>query len=76
MLVTAVVVYTVSRSRRRSYFGVETWTRHGEAFAVYFNLFSRMSMFETRDGVLGLRRPLGGLPRLDRGPGTVAVHRW
>ena len=45
-----------SRSRRRSYWGVETWTRRGEAFAVYFNMFSRMSILEMRDGVLGLRR--------------------
>jgi hypothetical protein len=31
-----------------------------------------MSMFETRDGVLGVRPPLAGLPRLDPAPGTVA----
>ncbi len=31
-----------------------------------------MSIFETRNGVLGLRRPLGGLPKLDVVPGTVA----
>ena len=30
-----------------------------------------MSVFETRDGVLGVRPPLGGLPRLDPVPGTV-----
>jgi hypothetical protein len=52
--------------------GVETWTRHGEAFAVYFGLFARISIFETRDGVLGVRRPFSGLPQLDPVPGTVA----
>jgi len=31
-----------------------------------------MSVWEVRDGVLGVRRPLGGLPSLDRVPGTVA----
>jgi len=72
MLVTAVVGYTVVTLAAQVYFGVDTWSRYGEAFSVYFNLFSRMSVFETRDGVLGFRRPLGGLPRLDTPPGTVA----
>jgi hypothetical protein len=52
-------------------FGTEEWTRRGEAFAVYFNLFSRISIWETRDRVVGVRPPLGGLPRLDPVPGTV-----
>ena len=71
MLVTAALIYTVYTLAAQVYFGVETWTRYGESFAVYFNLFSRMSVFETRAGVLGLRRPLGGLPRLDQAAGTV-----
>lgn len=71
-LVTAVVGYTVVTLAAQVYFGVDTWSRRGEAFAVYFNLFARMSVFETRDGTLGFRRPLGGLPKLDTPPGTVA----
>ena len=60
-----------TRSSCRRVFGTEAWTRNGEAFAVYFNLFARMSIWETRDRVVGVRPPLGGLPRLDtrrRGP--------
>ena len=72
MLVTAVIGYTLLMLAAQVYWGVETWTRNGEAFAVYYNLFARMSVFETRDDVLGVRRPLGGLPRLDPLPGTVA----
>ncbi len=72
MLVTAVVGYTVVTLAAQVYFGVDTWSRRGEAFAVYFNLFARMSVFETRNGTLGVRRPLGGLPKLDTPPGTVA----
>ena len=72
MLVTAALGYTMLTLAAQYVWGVETWTRNGEAFAVYFNLFSRLSIFETRDGVLGVRRPLGGLPRLDPVPGTVA----
>jgi hypothetical protein len=71
-LVTAAVVYTAGTLAAQYVYGVETWSRRGEAFAVYFNLFSRMSVFETRDGVVGLRPPLAGLPRLDPAPGTVA----
>jgi hypothetical protein len=52
--------------------GVETWTRRGEAFSVYFTLFSMVSPFETRERVVGVRPPLSGLPRLDAVPGTVA----
>ena len=72
LLVTAVLGYTALTLAAQYQWGVETWTRNGEAFAVYYNLFARLSIFETRDGVLGVRRPLGGLPRLDPAPGTVA----
>jgi hypothetical protein len=71
-LTTAVVGYTVVTLAAQSVWGVETWTRRGEAFSVYYNLLSRISAFETRDRVLGLRPPLGGLPKLDPVPGTVA----
>ncbi len=70
-LTTAAVVYTVYTLAMQAVFGTEAWTRNGEAFAVYFNLFSRISVWETRDRVVGLRPPLGGLPRLDPVPGTV-----
>jgi hypothetical protein len=71
-LVTAVVGYTVVTLAAQSVWGTETWSRRGEAFSVYFNLFSRVSPFETRDRVVGVRPPLAGLPKLDAAPGTVA----
>jgi hypothetical protein len=52
---------------------VEAWSARGEAFSVYFNLFSRMSVFETRDRVLGVRPPLAGLAHLRAGAGTAAL---
>jgi hypothetical protein len=73
MLAIAVVGYTVITLAAQAVFGVETWTRRGEAFAVYFDLFARISPFERRDGVLGVRPLLAGLPRLDPVPGTVAL---
>jgi hypothetical protein len=70
-LTTAVVGYTVYTLAAQAVFGTETWTRNGETFGVYYNLFSRMSIWERRGRVIGLRPPLGGLPRLDVVPGTV-----
>ena len=72
-LTNAIVGYTVVTLAAQSVWGVETWTRRGEAFSVYFNLFARISPFETRDRVVGVRPPLAGLPQLDPVPGTVAV---
>ena len=72
-LVTAALGYTIVTLAAQVVFGVETWTRRGETFAVYFNLFARMSPVETRDRVVGLRPPLTGLPRLDDVPGTVPL---
>jgi hypothetical protein len=54
-------------------FGVDAWTRRADAFGVYFNMFSRLSPFERRDGVLYLRLPLSGAPSWPVVPGTVAL---
>jgi hypothetical protein len=70
-LTTAAVVYSIYTIAMQAIFGTDAWTRNGEAFAVYFNFFSRLSVWETRDRVVGLRPPLGGLPRLAALPGTV-----
>jgi hypothetical protein len=71
-LAIAVLGYTALTLAAQAVYGVETWTRRGEAFAVYFDLFGRISPFERRDGVVGVRPPLAGLPRLDPVTGTVA----
>jgi hypothetical protein len=71
MLAVVVLAYTVIALAGQAVFGVETWTRRGEAFAVYFDLFSRIAPFERRDGVVGVRPPLAGLPKLDVVAGTV-----
>jgi hypothetical protein len=69
----ATLVYSALTFVAMALYGVETWTARGEAYSVYFNLFSRISVFESRDGVVGLRRPLAGLPALAAGSGTVAL---
>lgn len=70
---TLILVYTAITLVAQAIYGTETWSRRGEGFAVYFGLLARISKIETRGGVVGLRPLLGGLPRLDRAPGTVAV---
>ena len=65
----ATLVYSALTFIAMALYGVETWSARGEAFSVYFNLFSRISPFETRDRVLGLRPPLAGLAALKPGAG-------
>jgi hypothetical protein len=69
----ATLVYSALTFVAMALYGVETWIARGEAFSVYFNLFSRLSPVETRDGVVGLRRPLSGLANLSPGAGTVPL---
>jgi hypothetical protein len=54
-------------------YGIDRWTDRGDGFAVYFNLFSRLSVLERRDGVLHRRSPLAGVTSLELVPGTVAL---
>jgi hypothetical protein len=72
-LAIATLVYSALTFIAMALYGVETWIARGEAFSVYFNLFSRLAPIETRDGVVGYRRPLSGLPSLPVLPGTVML---
>ena len=72
-LAIATLIYSALTFIAMALYGVETWIERGEAFSVYFNLFSRLSPIETRDRVVGYRRPLSGLPALEVLPGTVPL---
>jgi hypothetical protein len=72
-LAVATLVYSALTFVAMALYGVETWVARGEAFSVYFNLFSRLSPIETREGVVGLRRPLAGLAALRPVSGTVPL---
>ncbi|HEX8159236.1 MAG TPA: fenitrothion hydrolase, partial [Solirubrobacteraceae bacterium] len=72
MLAIVVGGYTALTLAGQALYGVECWTLRAEPFSVYFNVLSRISPFEARDGVVGVRPLLGGLPRLDIVPGTIA----
>jgi hypothetical protein len=72
-LAVAALVYSALTFVAMALYGVETWIERGEAFSVYFNLFSRLSPIETRNGIVGVRRPLAGLAALRPRPGTVPL---
>ncbi|MDX6698218.1 MAG: hypothetical protein QOE65_1615 [Solirubrobacteraceae bacterium] len=67
------LAYALIQLAGMSFYGVEPWTRRADGFGVYFNLFSRLSPWERRDGVLYLRTPLSGVTSLSPVPGTVAL---
>ncbi|HEU0025376.1 MAG TPA: hypothetical protein VFQ12_12125 [Thermoleophilaceae bacterium] len=69
----AALIYSAATFVGMALYGVDPWIRRGEAFSVYFNLFSRLSPLETRDGEVGLRRPLSGLAALEPVAGTVPL---
>jgi hypothetical protein len=72
-LAIAALVYSALTFVAMALYGVETWIARGEAFSVYFNLFSRISPIETRGREVGFRPPLSGLPALKAGAGTVPL---
>jgi hypothetical protein len=72
-LAIAVLIYSAATFIAMALYGVEAWCDRGEAFSVYFNLFSRISVFETRGRELGVRKPLSGLAALRPAAGTVPL---
>ena len=72
-LAIAVLVYSAVTFVGMALYGVERWCDRGEAFSVYFNLFSRLSIFETRDHEVGVRPFLSGVAQLEHLRGTVPL---
>ena len=73
VLVALALLYAATQLVGMSVFGIETWTRRADAFAVYFNLFSRLAPLHWRNRTLYRRAPLSGVPHLELVPGTVAL---
>ena len=69
----AALVYSAATFVAMALYGVEEWIERGEAFGVYFNLFSRISPVVRRGSQLGLRRPLAGLAQFEAQAGTAAL---
>ena len=72
-LAVATLAYSAVTFVGMALYGVERWCERGEAFSVYFNLFSRLSAFETREREVGVRPLLSGLARLEPMRGTVPL---
>jgi hypothetical protein len=72
-LAVLALVYAAVQFVGMSLYGIETWTRYGDGFGVYYGLFARISPLHwTRAGV-SVRKPLSGLTSLVPVPGTVAM---
>jgi hypothetical protein len=72
-LIIFALGYVVVQLIGMSLYGIETWTSRGDAFSVYFNLFSRLSPLHWFRDRLELRPPLAGVVTLEPLPGTVAL---
>jgi hypothetical protein len=69
----AALLYSAYTLAAMGLFGIEEWLDNGEAFSVYFGMFSRLSAIEARGEQLGLRRPLASTTKWARVPGSLAV---
>ena len=69
----AALIYSGITFVGMALFGVEKWCERGETFGVLFNMFSRISPLEVRDGSLGRRPWLSGGVGWSLVPGSVAL---
>jgi hypothetical protein len=72
-LAVMMVVYAAIQLVGMAVYGIEAWSDRADGFGVYFNLFSRLSVFERRDGVLHTRPLLSGAPRMPVVAGSTAL---
>jgi hypothetical protein len=73
LLAILALAYCVIQLVAMSLYGADAWTRRGDAFSVYFNLFSRLAPLHWRERRLELRPPLAGVTRTHAVPGTIAL---
>jgi hypothetical protein len=70
-LAIATALYSYWALAGMAIYGREAWTRHGEGFAVAFELLSRIAPFAVRDGRIVVRWPFTGLGGDERVRGTL-----
>ncbi len=72
-LAVLALAYAAVQFVGMSLYGIETWSRRGDGFGVFFGLFARISPLHwTRRGIY-VRTPLVGLTTMTPVPGTVAL---
>ena len=69
----AAALYSVYTFTGMSLFGIEKWCDRGEAFSVFFGMFSRIAALEVRAGKLGVRRWLSATTTWASAPGSIAL---
>jgi len=67
-----IVGYSVLTLAGMWHYGIERWLDHGEVFAVYTGILSKLSPVEVREGRLGFRPPVIGVTRIGWRPAQVA----
>lgn len=70
-LATMILAYSGFQFIGMALFGADRWVDRGEAFNVYFNMFSRISPLVVQDRRLCTRLPLSGLTDVVWLPATV-----
>jgi hypothetical protein len=73
LLAVLAIIYCAVQLVAISLYGTQAWSRRGDAFGVYFNLFSRLAPLHWRDFRLEARAPLAGVAKTTPVPGTVAL---
>lgn len=73
LLAVLAVLYAAFQLAGMQRYGIEPWTRHGDAFAVYFGLFASIAPLVREGDKIYRRLPLSGLSSLEVGPGSVAL---
>ncbi len=69
-----MLIYLVVQLVGMGVYGVEPWTRRGDAFGVWFGMFALLAPIgRADDGRLVLRPPFVGATRLRAGAGTAAL---
>src|SRR4051794_13424069 len=69
-----MLIYALAQFIGMSLYGVEPWSRRGDAFGVWFGMFARLAPIARReDGRLVLRPPVTGATELTPIAGTVAL---
>jgi hypothetical protein len=69
----AALLYAGVQLAGMALYGVDAWERRGDAFAVYFALFARLSPVQLRGREVSFGRPLAAATRLGVGAGLVAL---
>jgi hypothetical protein len=69
----AASLYSLYSLGGMALFGIEKWCERGEAFSVFYGMFSRLAPLEVRGRRLGARRWLAGTTSWVTVPGSVAL---